>query len=94
MLTVEDCIIKSLTDRSHVVRMKAAEFVRYLFQSPQQSYVAPLRQQAVFNKVADALTELIMIKVCWNQLHIFVPKSLIGKHLRMPVHTLAQACIF
>ena len=63
LMTIEDCLLQSLTDKSHVVRMKAADYVRNLFLLENGCPVAPSHQQRVFDKVADALTELIVIKV-------------------------------
>ena len=55
-----------------MVRMKAAEYVRILFRSSDDLPIAPEQQQSAFNKVADALTELILIKVSVSYLNICV----------------------
>ena len=45
------------------MRMKAADYIRNLFQSSSNLPAAPSQQQRVFDKVADALSELLVIKV-------------------------------
>ena len=63
IVTIEDCLLKLLTDKSHIVRMKAADYVRNLFRSSNNLPSAPSQQQRVFDKVADALSELLVVKV-------------------------------